>query len=338
MSTPAPHYDTSAPVLVTGATGYVAGWLVSRLLDEGFTVHAAVREPSNAEKTGPLQKLADAKPGTLRFFKADLLEPGSYAEAMQGCGVVFHTASPFTVNVADPQRDLVDPALKGTRNVLASANAVDSVKRVVVTSSCAAIYGVIEDVAKAPGGVLTEDDWNTSSSLTVTPYNYSKTLVERAAWEMAGAQDRWKLVVINPALVLGPGINPDQTSESFNYIKAYGTGAMKDGAPPREIGMVDVKDVAEAHMLAGFVPEAEGRHITFAEAHDFLYIANVLRERFGDDWPFPTKDAPSDGPKLPWKADNSKSRRALGLTYHPVSDAIAAMFAQQVEAGAIARP
>ena len=308
MSTPVPNYDTSAPVLVTGATGYVAGWLVSRLLDEGFTVHAAVRDPSNTEKTGPLQKLADSKPGTIRFFKADLLEPGSYAEAMEGCALVFHTASPFTVNVADPQRDLVDPALKGTRNVLESVNAVESVKRVVVTSSCAAIYGVIE------------------------------TLAERAAWDMSGAQDRWKLVVINPALVLGPGINPDQTSESFNYIKAFGNGTMKDGAPPREIGMVDVKDVAEAHMMAGFVPEAEGRHITFAEAHDFLYIANVLRERFGDDWPFPTQDAPSDGPKLPWKADNSKSRRALGLTYHPVSDAIADMFAQQVEAGAITRP
>ena len=97
MSTPVPNYDTSAPVLVTGATGYVAGWLVSRLLDEGFTVHAAVRDPSNTEKTGPLQKLADAKPGTIRFFKADLLELGSYAEAMEGCALVFHTASPFTV-------------------------------------------------------------------------------------------------------------------------------------------------------------------------------------------------------------------------------------------------
>ena len=338
MPEPLPTYDTSAPVLVTGATGYVAGWLVSRLLDEGFTVHAAVRDPSNAKKTGPLQALADAKPGTIKFFKADLLDPGSYTEAMQGCAVVFHTASPFTVTVADPQRDLVDPALNGTRNVLDSANQVESVRRVVVTSSCAAIYGVIEDVAKAPGGVLTENDWNTSSSLTVTPYNYSKTLAERAAWEMAGAQNRWKLVVINPALVLGPGISPDQTSESFNYIKAFGNGTMKDGAPPREIGMVDVRDVAEAHMRAGFVPEAQGRHMTFAGACGFIYIADVLRERFGDAWPFPTGEAPSDGPKLPWRGDNSKSQGELGVVYHPVSDAIADMFTQLVEAGAIPRP
>ena len=338
MPEPLPTYDTSAPVLVTGATGYVAGWLVSRLLDEGFTVHAAVRDPSNAKKTGPLQALADAKPGTIKFFKADLLDPGSYTEAMQGCAVVFHTASPFTVTVADPQRDLVDPALNGTRNVLDSANQVESVRRVVVTSSCAAIYGVIEDVAKAPGGVLTENDWNTSSSLTVTPYNYSKTLAERAAWEMAGAQNRWKLVVINPALVLGPGISPDQTSESFNYIKAFGNGTMKDGAPPREIGMVDVRDVAEAHMRAGFVPEAQGRHMTFAGAYGFIYIADVLRERFGGAWPFPKGEAPSEGPKLPWRGDNSKSQRELGVAYHPVSDAIADMFTQLVEAGAIPRP
>ena len=338
MTAPVPTYDTSAPVLVTGATGYVAGWLVSRLLDEGFTVHAAVRDPSNANKTGPLQALADSKPGTIKFFTADLLDPDSYKEAMQGCAVVFHTASPFTVTVADPQRDLVDPALNGTRNVLESANEVESVRRVVVTSSCAAIYGVIEDVAKAPGGVLTENDWNTSSSLTVTPYNYSKTLAEKAAWEMAGAQDRWKLVVINPALVLGPGISPDQTSESFSYMKAFGNGALKDGAPPREIGMVDVRDVAEAHMRAGFVPEAKGRHITFAEAHGFIYIADVLREKFGTAWPFPTAEAPSSEPKLAWRADNSRSQRELGLVYHPVSTAITDMFAQLVEVGAILRP
>lgn len=112
---PTPNYAADRPVLVTGATGFVAGWLVKRLLEEGFTVHAAVRDPSNAPKTGHLTALADGLPGTLELFAADLLEDGSYAEAMAGCAVVFHTASPFTSKFTDAQRDLVDPAVQGTR-------------------------------------------------------------------------------------------------------------------------------------------------------------------------------------------------------------------------------
>ena len=88
--------DTTRPVLVTGATGYVAGWIVKSLLDAGATVHAAVRDPQNANKVAHLKALAEAAPGTLTLFAGDLMEPGSYADAMAGCGIVFHTASPFS--------------------------------------------------------------------------------------------------------------------------------------------------------------------------------------------------------------------------------------------------
>ena len=179
---PDPVYETSAPVLVTGATGFVAGWLVKRLLEEGFTVHAPVRDPASQTKVGHLTALAETLPGALKLFKADLLTPGSYSEAMAGCGVVFHTASPFTSKITDPQRDLVDPALKGTQNVLTSANETASVTRVVLTSSCAAIYGDTRDVAKAPNATLTEAQWNETSSLDHQAYSYSKTVAERAAW------------------------------------------------------------------------------------------------------------------------------------------------------------
>ncbi|MDG2245593.1 MAG: NAD-dependent epimerase/dehydratase family protein, partial [Flavobacteriales bacterium] len=132
--------DKSKPVMITGATGYVAGWLVKRLLGEGITVHAAVRDPNNKKKVEHLDKLAKETGGTINYFKSDLLDAGSYVKAMEGCEVVFHTASPFVIDVKDPQKDLIDPAVKGTENVLETANNTPSVKKVVVTSSCAAIY------------------------------------------------------------------------------------------------------------------------------------------------------------------------------------------------------
>ncbi len=355
MTAPSPIFDTSAPVLVTGATGYLAGWLVKRLLDEGFTVHGAVRDPSNPTKVAHLQKLSETSAGTLKLFKADLLHPGSYGQAMGDCKVVFHMASPFTTRFSDAKRDLVDPAVKGTRNVLSSVNETASVERVVVTSSCAAIYGDNSDVAKAPGGVLTEEIWNTSSSLSHQPYSYSKTEAEKAAWETAEAQDRWSLVTINPSLILGPGVAGAQVSESFNIVKQLGDGTMQAGVPAFEIGMVDVRDVAEAHLRAGFIDSAEGRHIVSHQTKSLLELGQDLREAFGRRWPFPTRLLPNwlvwiAGPLAnkaftrrmveenmghPWRADNSKSKSALGLTYRPIDAAVREMFRQLVEAGTV---
>ena len=176
--------------MVTGATGFVAGWLVKRLLDEGMTVHAAVRNPDNKEKHLHLDSIADHSKGSIKYFKSNLLEKGSYAEAMKGCELVFHTASPFSNDVKDPQKDLIDPAVLGTQNVLDTANQTPSVKRVVLTSSCAAIYTDAIDAQNAPGGILTEDVWNTSSSIDYQPYSYSKTLAEKKAWEMANNQSQ----------------------------------------------------------------------------------------------------------------------------------------------------
>ncbi|MEL6235760.1 MAG: NAD-dependent epimerase/dehydratase family protein [Pseudomonadota bacterium] len=350
--------DTEHPVLVTGATGFVAGWIVKALLEAGVTVHAAVRRPDDTARLQPLIDLAAASPGRLRFFGADLLTPGAYAEAIQGCRVVFHTASPFAMSVADAQRDLIDPALSGTRNLLDTVNATPSVTRVVLTSSVAAAYGDTVDIRDAPGGVLTEAVWNTTSSLTRQPYSYSKTLAERAAWEMAEAQQRWRLVTINPALVLGPSILGTSTSGSDILIRQFADGTMKSGAPPMEIGMVDVRDVATAHLRAAFAPHAEGRHLVVAEVRSFLAIGAALRTAFGAAWPFPTRVAPKwliwlIGPMIDrtlsrpfiarnfghaWRVDNSKSRNALGLTYRPVTQAAVDMVRQMIDTGAIRAP
>lgn len=348
--------DTTHPVLVTGATGYVAGWIVKRLLDAGCTVHAAVRDPGNTDKLRYLDEIAAAAPGTIEYFRADLLHEGSYAEAMAGCEVVFHTASPFVTDVADPQRDLVDPAQLGTRNVLEEANRTGTVKRVVLTSSCAAIYGDNADLKSIPGGVFTEEHWNTSSNLQHQPYSYSKTMAEREAWSMVEQQDRWDLVVINPSLVLGPGINPRGTSESFSLVRQMGDGTFKQGIPDWGMGAVDVRDLAEAHLRAGFTRRAQGRHIISGHNSSFPELAATLLPRYGDRFPIPrrvmprwlvwlvgpmankalTRKAVSRNIGLPWRADNTKSRRELGVTYRPLEESMNDFFAQLVDHGLVA--
>ena len=222
------HIDKSAPVLVTGATGYVASWLVKQLLHQGITVHAAVRNPSDTAKLAHLNTMAQQSTGSIKYFKTDLLQEGSYLEAMQGCQLVYHTASPFTTSIKHPQQDLINPAVLGTQNVLHSANKTASVKRVVVTSSCAAIYTDAIDCQLAPNQTLTEAIWNTTSSLQYQPYSLSKTLAEQKAWEMAKQQTQWDLVTINPSLVLGPMLNVNYTtSESLSILKQMGNGTMK---------------------------------------------------------------------------------------------------------------
>lgn len=128
---------TTSTALVTGGSGYIALHVVNSLLESGWTVHATVRSLQNEKKTRPLNQLAERHPGKLRLFEADLLQADSFTEAMQGCSVVFHVASPFLIPemVKNPEADLVRPAVEGTRNVLESANKTEGVKRVVLTSS-----------------------------------------------------------------------------------------------------------------------------------------------------------------------------------------------------------
>jgi dihydroflavonol-4-reductase len=347
------NIDRSIPVMVTGATGYVAGHVVRRLLEEGLTVHAAVRDPHNSEKLRYLDALAEANPGTIRYFGADLLDPGSYAAAMAGCGVVFHTASPFRLEISDPQKELVDPAKLGTRNVLEEACRTDSVRRVVVTSSCAAIYGDNADLDRTAHGVFTEETWNSSSSLQHQPYSYSKTVAEKEAWKIAGAQDRWDLVAVNPSLVIGPGISPFGTSGSFDLVRRLGDGTMRIGTARWGSGVVDVRDLAEAHLRAAFIPQANGRYIISGHNSDMVELAQALLPRYGDAYPIPrrvmprwlvwlvgplankalTRRAVSLNVDRPWRADNSRSREKLGMEYRPMEESINDFFQQLIDSG-----
>ena len=125
--------ERSKTVLVTGATGYIASWIVKFLLEKGHTVHAAVRNKEDKEKTKHLDEIASKSKGELKYFESDLLNGGSYTKAMKDCEIVFHTASPFIMDSKNPQAEVIDPAVKGTRNVLSSVNETETVKKVILT-------------------------------------------------------------------------------------------------------------------------------------------------------------------------------------------------------------
>ena len=255
--------DHSKPVLVTGATGYVAGWVVKRLLEEGLTVHGTVRDAGNTENLQYLYDLAEGTEGSLKLYSADLMKEGSFANAMAGCSTVFHIASPFQLNVEDPQRDLIKPAVEGTRNVLDEVNRTPSVNRVVLTSSVAAIYGDNIDLEATPNGVFTEEIWNTSSSPTHQPYSYSKTMAEKKAWEIHDAQDHWHLVVMNPPAIYGPGVRVHSGAESFKIVTQFGDGTVASGAPRFGLGIVDVRGRCRGAPAGWFLAERRrpSRHL-----------------------------------------------------------------------------
>lgn len=342
--------DPSAPVLVTGGTGYVAGWIVRYLLGAGHTVRATVRDPQKPTGLDHLHALAAAHPGRLTLHRADLLDEGSFAEAMQGCELVIHTASPFLVGkLDDPRERLIRPALEGTRNVLTSVNATPSVKRVVLTSSVAAVYG---DNADLEGrAAFTDQDWNITSSETHQEYSYSKTVAEREAWEMCAAQERWDLVTVHPGLVLGPSMTTSSASGSMTTMEHFIDGSMAFGTPALELAIVDVRDVALAHLAAGFTPSAHGRYLATAGTMSLLDIGRVLSRRFGRRRTFPRRELPKALVKLAaptigltrpyvernigWALgfDNARTLTDLGIDFRPPEESIIDHFEQMIADG-----
>jgi nucleoside-diphosphate-sugar epimerase len=347
--------DRQAPIVVTGASGYIASWIVKQLLEQGHTVHATVRNPDRLESVEHLKRAAAGAPGKLALFRADLLEPGSFDAAMAGCQVVIHTASPFLIGkVQDPEASLIRPAVEGTRNVLDAVERTPSVKRVVLTSSVAAIYGDAAELDGIPGGAFTEAQWNTTSSVEHNPYPYSKVRAEQEAVARAKAQGRWQLVCINPGFVFGPSLTKHSDSYSIETLLRFGRGKYLTGVPKLHFGCVDVRDVAAAHIRAAFTPEASGRYIVSAGELWMSEIAQALRAKFGKGFRLPTREL---GKFIVWlvgplsagitrkyvdlnvgrrvRFDNARSIRELGLSYRSPSTAVVEQFQQLLDDGLI---
>ena len=302
--------DKSKPVMVTGANGYVASWLVKKLLDEGITVHAAVRNPNDEKKIGHLKTAAANSPGEIKFFAGDLLQAGSYKAAMEGCELVYHTASPFTMDIQDPQKELIDPALKGTADVLNTAKEVASVLRVVVTSSCAAIYTDAIDTVNAPEGRITEEVWNTTASLDYQPYSYSKTLAEKKAWEIEKSQSQWDLVTINVAEAhFRAGYTPEAKGR---YItSAHDTDLL-------EMGAILLPKYGDKYPLP---KRAMPKWL-------LMLIGPMANKLF-------TRKYIKNNVNIPFHADNSKIKKDLGIEFMPLKETLEDSFQVLIDEGII---
>jgi nucleoside-diphosphate-sugar epimerase len=334
--------------MITGASGYIGSWTVKELLDNGYTVRACVRDKNNPGKVQHLLDVAKNSPGKLELWEADLLKEGSFDEAANGCDAVFHMASPFTLRFKDAEKDLINPALQGTKNVLSAASRSESVKKVILTSSIVAVYGDNIDMKEKGLSEFTETDFNTTSTLTHQPYAYSKVLAEKEAWKMAETQNQWKLVVMNPAFVMGPMLSPASDSESLQFMKDILGGKYRTGGADLYFGFVDVRDIAKAHRLALENDHAEGRFILCSVTKGFMDVAETIRKKHGNQFKLPLMKTPTFllyfmgwmfGLSLkfiyrnighPVKINSSKSIQQLGISYIPFEKTIEDMVDQML--------
>ena len=264
-------------VLVTGGSGFVASHTIARLLAAGHEVRATVRRQARVDGLRDmLGKAGVDAHRRLSFFEAHLEKDSGWTEAMTGCQYVLHMASPFPHGNPEHEDDLIVPARDGTLRVLRAAR-VAGVERVVLTSSFAAIgYG-----HRTMPAVLDESMWTQLDEHT-SAYVKSKTIAERAAWEfMANEGVGLELAVINPVGVFGPVLGADYSS-SIALIKQMMEGGIA-ACPQIYFGVVDVRDLADLHILAMEDPAAHGQRF-LASAGDclsMLQVAQILKARLG---------------------------------------------------------
>jgi dihydroflavonol-4-reductase len=260
-------------VLVSGGSGYIAGFLIRQLVAEGWMVHATVRSLS---REAEVRARLGVDNDRLNFFAADLSADAGWAEAMAGCTHVAHVASPFPRKAVEHADELIVPARDGTLRALCAARAA-GVTRFVLTSSAAAIaYG------HPPGKTtFTEADWSDPTNPDCSPYAQSKTIAERAARDWIAAEGgAMEFVSINPSLVVGPVMDAD-VSTSIEAIEKMLSGALP-GCPRLGFGVVDVRDLADLHVRALTAPGIAGeRFIASGKFLMLVDIAKVLKARLG---------------------------------------------------------
>ncbi|XP_010905790.1 phenylacetaldehyde reductase isoform X2 [Elaeis guineensis] len=302
-------------VCVTGASGYIASWLVKLLLQRGYTVRATVRDLTGPKKIEHLRALEGANE-RLHLFKANLLEEGSFDLVIEGCEGVFHTASPCYIHAMDPQTELIEPAVKGTLNVFSSCVKTPSVRRVVVTSTMGSVY--YNGRPRTPD-IIVDETWFSNAEFCKQEkmwYQLSKTLAEEVAWKFS-KDNSIDMVTIHPAFVIGPLLQPTLNTSAAEFLKLINGSSTY---PNVTYGWVNVKDVAMAHILAFEVPSASGRYCLVESVAHCSEIVKILHEQYSA-LKLPEKCA-DDKPLMPIYHVSKEKAKSLGIDYIPLETSI----------------
>jgi dihydroflavonol-4-reductase len=337
-------------VLVTGGSGYLGGWCIVELLRRGYRVRTTVRNPSRETEVHEAVDSQVDSHHNLTVHQADLMSDEHWDNVIEGCDYVLHVASPFPPSQPKDPDELIVPAREGTLRVLGKA--LDhGVQRVVVTSSIAAVR-----LAKgSEKRVLDEDDWTDPDSPDLTPYVRSKTIAERAAWDMVRERDEEeRLAVVNPGAIIGPVLHSD-LSYSLQAIERLLKGS--PGVPRLGFNFVDVRDVADLELRAMTSPDAGGKR--FIAVTKWLWMAEageILRARLGDQASkVPTRTIPDflvrgmalfDGGirsivgTLGKRTDltSERARSELGWSPRPIEDTVAEAGKSLIEHGSVKVP
>lgn len=323
-------------VLVTGARGFIAKHCIVALLERGYRVVGTLRDPSDEREVRAAVATKVDAGDRLAFAKAELTSDAGWNEAVRGCRFVLHVASPYPLTQPRDADAVVRPAREGTLRVLGAARAA-GVARVVLTSSVAAVASARYDRTR-----FDESDWSDVASPGINAYALSKTLAERAAWDFVADGKGPELAVINAGQVFGPPLDANvHTSGEIieNFLRGKYPLVSKFGLP-----VVDVRDVAAAHVAAMEKPEAAGQRFIVADA--FLWFSDIGRI-LGEAYPayrrrMPKGDLPNVVSRLMvpfrpdvravkgdlgrlWEVTNDKAKRVLGITIRPAREAVVAM-------------
>jgi dihydroflavonol-4-reductase len=333
-------------VVVTGASGFLGKHIVLALMQAGHSVRASVRNPAMAEQVrhAVLPNVNRNASDRLQFVTLDLTHDEGWAEAMGGASALVHTASPFPIAPPKNPDDLVRPAVDGTRRALCAAKTA-GVSRVILTSSAIAVI----QPWRRDGHIFTEDDWSDATGLPTQPYARAKVIAERAAWEIA-AREKLRLTVLNPAFILGPLLD-DRFGASVQLVRRILCG--RDPMLPRlGLSVVDVRDVATAHLRALEREDTEGQRFILASGSLWLTDWGKILKTIYPRRRMPTRAAPLPILRLLALFDgeirtampsvghidelcSDKARRHLGIDFIPPDRALIAAAEALVSRGLV---